>query len=694
MKLEKLYYCYGLDTSCFYTDEEAALERRINNAKRFKNKLKAIRDKTYHIQGKIYRNKIKQSFGSGYTAAKKEIDLQFCNRWYEIIEERYGFDKFLHRVNTAIRDYKQQLLDLQNKNLDVLRTVRYDKIHNRKGEPSMRRRVSIFDSALTRCLDLKERKFNTEIVIVKVFYFPVAHNILRNGFIMDGQKYVFFSASAGQIRTKKFVAVREDLLNACWNTLTAGLTIERINELGGMNINKALAYLALANSGTEEWQNFDIDRCIVVDDFETNVEGEVDFIDDVTFEITRQRTSLPIAQMDGCGIMLPRVSKKNFMVRLPFVKGLLAVFDFEKFIRDNNAIAQIKDIYGQEHDIIKENIEIILTKSQFKMYKFYTSWQEYKDNFKKYNCQACICNVEEDYFSDAVINYQMIQTLCDLTDDEIDHLTQINRAQITDLTTNQDAMLKTFGINKYKPVAMYSGLQKCLQAYPILVSDVYCRTALKDLQRKLETELWSAKFAVQGKYTFVVPDLYAFCEWLFLGIKKPRGLLRDGEVSCRLFKDGEKIDCLRSPHLYCEHAVRKNRLIGEWFTTKAIYVSSHDYISRILQMDYDGDRLLLCNDKVVINAAERNMQGKVPLYYYARKATATIITPDSLWGGLNLAFSHGNIGEISNAITKIWNSGEITEEKLKVIKWLVMLNNFRIDKLLVALRSNAYRISR
>lgn len=237
MKLEKLYYCYGLDTSCFYTDEERTLERRINNVKRLKNNLKAIRDKTYHIQGKTYKKKIKQQFGNDYTAAKKQIDLQFCERWYNIIEQRFGFKEFLHRVNTEIKNCKQKLLDLQNANLDILRTVRYDKIHNRKGEPSMRRRVSIFDSTLTRCLNLKERQFNTEIVIVKVFYFPVAHNILRHGFIMDGQKYVFFSASAGQIRTKKFVAVREDLLNACWNTLTAGLTIERINELGGMNVN-------------------------------------------------------------------------------------------------------------------------------------------------------------------------------------------------------------------------------------------------------------------------------------------------------------------------------------------------------------------------------------------------------------------------------------------------------------------------
>ena len=69
-----------------------------------------------------------------------------------------------------------------------------------------------------------------------------------------------------------------------------GLTIERINNSKekGMNINKFLAYLALNNSATDEWCGFDIDRCIVVDDFESEVFSEFDYIDSTTFEIERK----------------------------------------------------------------------------------------------------------------------------------------------------------------------------------------------------------------------------------------------------------------------------------------------------------------------------------------------------------------------------------------------------------------------
>ena len=388
---------------------------------------------------------------------------------------------------------------------------------------------------------------------------------------------------------------------------------------------------------------------------------------------------MPIAQMDGCGIMLPSVMTKNTMVRLPWVKGLLAVYDFRKFIEDHNASPVIKDVYGKEHNIIEEDIRIILTKSQFKMWKFYGDWNKYKENFKKHHCQAALCNKEEDSFTDAVTSYQMMQTLTDLSDEELSALIAPNIKQINELSTKKDVMLKTLGIVEGKPDYLYSGFQKSVKLYPELLSDSYCRKTIKDLKRKLESEMYSGKFMINGKYTFVVPDLHAFCEWLFLGIEVPQGILKDGEVCCKLFKNGEKLDCLRSPHLYCEHPVRVNRTDIKEFATNAVYVSSHDFISRIIQNDWDGDTILISNNKILIRSAERNMQGRVPLYYIMKKAKVEIVTPDSLWRGLTLAFTGGNIGEISNSITKIWNSGEITPEKEKYVKYLCMLTNFTID---------------
>lgn len=73
------------------------------------------------------------------------------------------------------------------------------------------------------------------------------------------------------------------------------------------------------------------------------------------------------------------------------------------------------------------------------------------------------------------------------------------------------------------------------------------------------------------------------------------------------------------------------------------------------------------------------MKDVCPLYYEMHKANAEQITPQNIYKGLKLAFTGGNIGSISNNITKIWNSGEINQDAINVIKWLCMENNFVID---------------
>ncbi|TVY04473.1 hypothetical protein FPZ45_02515 [Cohnella terricola] len=72
------------------------------------------------------------------------------------------------------------------------------------------------------------------------------------------------------------------------------------SQYGGANINKFLAYLALTQSASEPY-DIDLDRCIVVDDFETMVNGEVDFIDLDTYEIERKYMDIPINHTVGCG---------------------------------------------------------------------------------------------------------------------------------------------------------------------------------------------------------------------------------------------------------------------------------------------------------------------------------------------------------------------------------------------------------
>lgn len=615
-----------------------------------------------------------------------------CNECYTVekisqlteLNERYVELQYWKSYKTKYASsLKEELLTLMAKNIEYNRLNTTGKCLRKLNPRALVEKnvISVFESTLTRTLGCETDELTDSIMVVEVYYFEVIEDLILNGFIHNGEKYIFLTASAGQIRTKKTVFIKESLWEEYKRALMCGLTVDTINAMGGVNVNKYLAYLALSNSATDEWEDFDIDRCIVVPDFETAVHGTVDFIDDVTYEVDRREMDIDIEHTDGCGMMLPSVSKKNFMVRLPWIKGLLGVFDFRRFVEEHGASPVVTDIYGTEHDIIAEDIQIIFCKSQFKMHKYYDNWNQYKEYYKRYGCQAGTCKKEEDYISPASINYQMLQTLTDITDEEILEIAKPAIDKINNLTSNVSSMLDAFGAVKRKKYL--SPFQEALLLYPEMLNDKYCKRRLNDIKNSMVKSYHAGKLPVKGKYTFVLPDLYAVCEKLFLHIENPDGLLQNGEVSCRLYKRAEKLDCLRAPHLYREHAVRKNVFgedIEKWFNTDAVYISCKDLISKVLQCDFDGDTLLVVADKTIIEVAERNMQGIVPLYYDMKKAEPIQLSNMEFYNGMTAAWTGGNIGKISNNITKIWNSSEnVGDDELLAVKILCMENNFVID---------------
>ena len=289
--------------------------------------------------------------------------------------------------------------------------------------------------------------------------------------------------------------------------------------------------------------------------------------------------------------------QKNKMVRLPWVKGLLGVFDYVEFIKENNCSPIIKDIYGVEHNVIDEDIQVIFTASQFKMYKFYNDWDEYKKYYKKYNCKAGYTNEEEDRIKNATINYQMLQTFIKFNEDDVKDVAKMSIDKLNSLSSSITNIKSVFGVTPYNNNMTY--LQQAIDIYPNLLNDEYMKAVLRDIKKSLSKKYKSGKLEVKGKYTFILPDFYGACEYWFMGIDNPKGLLDDGEVYCSLFRKSKELDCLRSPHLYIEHPVRTNvayydddisdsyrkRLdkLDKWFTTKAVYTSTHDMISKVLQ---------------------------------------------------------------------------------------------------------------
>ena len=346
--LDKQIQCLLLDTCNFYSNSEAFLHNKLHRIRYEKRQLSDIKKKiTAQIKNEKDDNQI-----DILNSKIKRIDsiLQLKRQIIAKTEE-----KMLTKINNKQNEMRQMRTKVSVKNYEITSAIE----------------IAVFDGILTRTLNLSPDTFTDDFMVIQVYYHNIMQNLINNGFTYKGEKYVFLTASAGQIRQKKVVFIKESVWLKHEKTLMCGLTLDKINALGGNNPNKHLAYTALINSATDVWEEFDIDKSIVIDDFETDVEGTYDFIDETNYSITRKTGKVPVPHTDGAGMILPNAFGKqqvNMMVRLPWVKGLLGVFDYRKFIEVNNCSPIIKDIYGVEHDVIAEDIQVIFTKSQFKMH--------------------------------------------------------------------------------------------------------------------------------------------------------------------------------------------------------------------------------------------------------------------------------------------------------------------------------------
>lgn len=676
-------------------------------------KLNMVRTKKEKNLGNA-RNDINQRRYKFRTGLSKYVKNKLKTKnWTEecskLFKEIITNSKRYERIEKELKIIKKKISNLYEKNKDLNRNVKSKNIRTKD-------MIAVGSNNLTRTLGLDLGDFTDKIITVKVGDMDdlIVQKIIRDGLDIitknETKHYKFFTAGAGQTRTKKFMMILDDKeLEPVMLSLMCGLTIEEINAKGGMNISKFLAYLALNNSGSTVWSDFDITKCIIVEDFETMVSATVDYISRKTNTIeyvdkaNRKRTKevaewtvdknkemddIPVPHFDGLGLILDKNYKKNMQVRLPWIKGLLTYFDVISYCncKENGYRTKVKDIYNKEWDIVKDGIQVIFTKSQFKLHNFYKNWEDYCTKFTKYKCTANICmqdsNKSIDY-KDMDINYQMLQQLIHMTDEQIKGFTTDFKELIDKVHTDRDTQLDFLGANKKNKYRDY--FQEALRLYPEMLMSAYVKKQISEKITCEKKKVCSGKIKIKNsKRIFILSDPTAFCDWLFGGIEKPEGYLQDGEVYCNLYQTETKLDVLRSPSLSFEHVIRTNIRATKgkysWYQTNGLYTSTHDVISKVLAFDVDGDEALVVSTDWIIKLAE-DMIKKYdikPIYFEMGKAGATEISNSNIAKSLLFVYHKSNIGKVSNKLTNLWNS-ENPMEKYSLMQKLCAYNNDVID---------------
>lgn len=166
-----------------------------------------------------------------------------------------------------------------------LYTYEYDKDGKLIEESeNINKQIALFESEMVRYTEsnLDDFPLIMEIVYMKIAYQTlVFKQILERGLLINDKKYVFYTSTTSQMKNSEFVLVQEDFYNNNQNKFMCGLTNNIINQKGGCNSGKYLAYkgLSLSSSILPEGYGIDIDKCLLVPDFNTIVNEKAECID-------------------------------------------------------------------------------------------------------------------------------------------------------------------------------------------------------------------------------------------------------------------------------------------------------------------------------------------------------------------------------------------------------------------------------
>lgn len=567
---------------------------------------------------------------------------------YAFTYERLALAKFKVNTNPFEAELRGEVVSLGDN--ECLRAIR--RIRNREFVPEELQALLDEKLWITRQNNSSENKsrikeinnavrdmlFVPEIISVHT---PKKRNytkIGRDGFFVNGVHYIRLMCSAAMARTNRALFCAEDIYEPLDEILRCGSKQIKIVPA------KWNAYYSLMSSATHI---VSFPRVCVVKDYEIKLPKKVDWVTDNEIEdtISYEEKELPFNVWDGMGLISPEQSKKwsaelgydgiaeCFIIRAPFIKGLVATFDFHKFAKEiaNNDV--IKDIYGNEYNC--DNIDVILTESQFKLWGAYDSLESHQENMKKYGLNWGVSRIgAPDGKKIMKTNYQFLQVL-NLKDDDIKELCSDTVKWIESLYNDNIEYKLLYLMGKLAQRScvesfnsIHDSAVKALLIEPRLIGDSYISDKIVGSIRKKINEALIGKIMVKGNFYFVVCDPYALCEYIF-GLE-PKGLLKEFEHYAYLWsiQGKDTVSAMRSP-LTWRAEINKLNLkftneMQEWFKYLSNCIIYNIWgLDRETHssMDFDGDIVAVTDNGKILSGR----YGGPPVLYKSQKAEKEII---------------------------------------------------------------------
>ena len=533
----------------------------------------------------------------------------------------------------------------------------------------------------------------------------------ENGFYLDGIHYVRYKRSAGSSREGKCLFIDESLYKAMSKWSECGLKPK--TDLASWESYKALSLSSI--KGTVE---IPLDGILFVPDYKSTFTEEVISVELKDGKLTAEQKQTEITNdiWDGESLLDESVFENGYadkhmlLLRNKFFKSCAFRTKLQKWIDDKNIT--LEDLRNRGFITLATDVSqivMVTTPNSLKYLKFAGRLSE--KNIRKWadNANTIFGVVKWDkgtrFFHGDMVqsSYQLLNTLGldkaqaeELLKPSFDYISLIRndvefmRYHFTDAYAREKD-----GEEKKVPDGLAERAEvifRLLMSYTTFDSTALYANFRDDVVSGLKGNLRRGHILLNGTNATLFgngPELLKY-----IAGEEVTSELKKGQIYSKRFTNGAKLLCARSPHitmgnLYC---VENNLYGGIWgyfdLGNNIVCVNAigENLQQRLNGCDYDSDTMLVTDDKLLVEAAEK-YKGffKVPVC-----EIETAGKTDQTLAELDHDTSENKIGEIVNLSQKlnsiIWNEihhGAPVEKILEIyndVCKLAVLSGLEIDK--------------
>lgn len=451
--------------------------------------------------------------------------------------------------------------------------------------------------------------------------------VYENGFTYNDIKYVLYKRSSGNAKEGKCLFIREDLYAYMWKWSCLDYDFNIVNRY---DISSLYAYSCLSLTNIHDLITIEPKNILLIDDVDTTVSrmASVSELVDGKIEVTDRITGIQSSCFDGQSLIDESIvnsselyaNKGTILLRNRFFKSNGINTKIQEYYAENG-ISTVYDMFDNPHDA--KDILLITTPNSCKWLKFQNQFSNKEECYNYWlntiDSQFGICKSEptSKFGKYQRMSYQMVNTL-PLNEDDVFKLASKTANDINKINTSSKKFIEY--IKEDDVTITTTAIERMLEIAPKFEETIEFDNFKARYIDKRKKQCKSGKLLVKGDNMTLIGNPYMMLVRSY-DTNYYNTFLSENECYCGYFKPFERVVGFRSPHITMGNVSlfynRKVKVYDRWFnlTPNCVVINAYETAScqRLGGSDFDGDAMLLTNDKLVCKRALEVQDFLIPI---------------------------------------------------------------------------------